>query len=72
MPRRIPDYPDEFEFYNALETFGSGITAVSVLIFIFNFYWLLFRNKRRAAKRMGTYQKRIGKVPPFRTFINKR
>jgi cytochrome c oxidase subunit 1 len=67
MPRRIPDYPDEFETYNAIETFGSGITVISVLIFIFNFYWLLFRNKRIAAKQRGTMLKHSGKIPPFRT-----
>jgi cytochrome c oxidase subunit 1 len=23
MPRRIPDYPDAFSFYNMIETFGA-------------------------------------------------
>lgn len=68
MPRRIPDYPDEFEVYNAIETFGSSITLISVFIFIFNFYWLLFKNKRIAAKQRGNMLKRTGNIPPFRGY----
>lgn len=34
MPRRIPDYPDAYLFWNSVSTFGSYLTAVSLLIFI--------------------------------------
>ena len=33
MPRRIPDYPDAYFFWNALASFGSAVSVVSLLIF---------------------------------------
>ncbi len=35
MPRRIPDYPDAFAGWNAVSTYGSYISAVGVLVFLF-------------------------------------
>ena len=35
MPRRIPDYPDGFQFWNTFITLGSFMTFVSVVIFFF-------------------------------------
>jgi len=35
MPRRIPDYPDSFEFWNTVATYGSYITVISSLFFFF-------------------------------------
>lgn len=35
MPRRIPDYPDSFAFWNYLSSFGSYITIVGLLFFIY-------------------------------------
>jgi len=34
QPRRIPDYPDEFAFWNLISSFGSLITAVGVILLI--------------------------------------
>jgi cytochrome c oxidase subunit I len=34
MPRRIPDYPDVFYFWNYIASFGSFVSALSVLLFI--------------------------------------
>jgi cytochrome c oxidase subunit I len=34
MPRRIPDYPDHFEFWNRVSSFGAMLTLVSFLVFI--------------------------------------
>ena len=33
MPRRVPDYPDAFHFFNKLATWGSEVSAFSLLIF---------------------------------------
>jgi len=35
MPRRIPDYPDAFAFWNAVASFGSQITTIGVLFFFY-------------------------------------
>jgi heme/copper-type cytochrome/quinol oxidase subunit 1 len=38
MPRRIPDYPDVFAYWNFWSSFGSYITVIGALIFIINIY----------------------------------
>jgi heme/copper-type cytochrome/quinol oxidase subunit 1 len=35
MPRRIPDFPDEFAGWNAIASFGSLVSVFSVLLFIY-------------------------------------
>ena len=35
MPRRIPDYPDAFYLFNKIATWGSEISAFSLIIFFF-------------------------------------
>ena len=37
MQRRIADYPEQYSDLNVLSTVGSGIIAVSVVIFVYNF-----------------------------------
>jgi heme/copper-type cytochrome/quinol oxidase subunit 1 len=34
MPRRIPDYPDAYDIWNVLASFGSYFSAVSAVLFI--------------------------------------
>ena len=38
QPRRIPDFPDAFAGWNALASFGSYISALSVLLFFYIVY----------------------------------
>jgi cytochrome c oxidase subunit 1 len=38
MPRRIPDYPDVFAFWNNVCTFGSNISIVGTIIFFYVIY----------------------------------
>ena len=33
MPRRIPDYPDAFFFFNSISSCGSFISVISLIIF---------------------------------------
>lgn len=38
MPRRIPDYPDAFYFWNSICSFGSSVSFVSVILFLYIIY----------------------------------
>ena len=38
MPRRIPDYPDAFGGWNAIISYGSIVSMVSSLLFIYILY----------------------------------
>jgi cytochrome c oxidase subunit I len=38
MPRRIPDYPDAFSGWNAVASFGSGISMISARFFLYIMY----------------------------------
>jgi heme/copper-type cytochrome/quinol oxidase subunit 1 len=41
MPRRIPDYPDAYSGWNSVASFGSYISAISALLFLFIVYLTL-------------------------------
>lgn len=41
MPRRIPDYPDVFSYWNEVSTYGSFISFVGVLVFFVNVFFAL-------------------------------
>jgi len=38
MPRRIPDYPDAFEFWNFVSSFGSLVSIASLFVFLYALY----------------------------------
>jgi cytochrome c oxidase subunit 1 len=38
MPRRIPDYPDAYAEWNAIASFGSYVSLVSVFVFFYMLY----------------------------------
>jgi len=46
MPRRIPDYPDAFAGWNIIASFGSYISAISALFFLFVVYHTLTSGKK--------------------------
>jgi cytochrome c oxidase subunit 1 len=46
MPRRIPDYPDAFAFWNQVATFGSYLTFSGLVLFFFLCYRALIDAKQ--------------------------
>jgi cytochrome c oxidase subunit I len=46
MPRRIPDYPDVFQFWNSVITYGSIFTDMGILFF-FWIIWEMFGTEQR-------------------------
>jgi cytochrome c oxidase subunit I len=47
MPRRIPDYPDAFAGWNAIASFGSYISAISVVFFFYIVYVTLTTDPKK-------------------------
>jgi heme/copper-type cytochrome/quinol oxidase subunit 1 len=41
MPRRVPDYPDAYEGWNTVSSFGSYVSLVSVFLFFASIYLML-------------------------------
>ena len=46
MPRRIPDYPDAFYIFNKIASWGSYISAISVIIFFYLVFEALSSNRK--------------------------
>lgn len=44
MPRRIPDYPDVFAFWNFVITFGSFISLIGMFVFFFLVFKALYNS----------------------------
>lgn len=46
MPRRIPDYPDAFSGWNAVASYGSLVTTLSIILWFYIVYRTLTDNVR--------------------------
>ena len=72
MPRRIPDYPAQFEHYNLISSYGYAIMAVGMLFFFVNVIWSLIAGKRVAGNYWGegatTLEWTLPSPPPFHQF----
>ncbi|MBM3541352.1 MAG: cytochrome c oxidase subunit I [Alphaproteobacteria bacterium] len=72
MPRRIPDYPDAYAGWNMVASYGSYISGVAVLVFL----WIVFRaftvGEKVGANPWGkgatTLEWTVSSPPPFHTF----
>jgi len=45
MPRRIPDYPDQFYFWNKIASFGSLFTFFGIFLFLIMIFDVLKTRK---------------------------
>jgi cytochrome c oxidase subunit 1 len=52
MPRRIPDFPDAYAGWNAIASFGSYISAISVVLFFYIAYVTLTQGERVTSKNV--------------------
>jgi cytochrome c oxidase subunit 1 len=69
MPRRYADYPDAFAGWNFLSSFGSYISGVGVLIFLYG-VWHAFAKKTRVGNNpwgvgATTLEWVLSSPPPF-------
>jgi cytochrome c oxidase subunit 1 len=55
MPRRIPDFPDAFGFWNSISSVGSIITLLSTLFFFYVIYSTLTSNLRSSFNSWKSY-----------------
>ncbi|CAA9520302.1 MAG: Cytochrome c oxidase polypeptide I [uncultured Sphingomonas sp.] len=72
MPRRYPDYPDAFEYWNNISTVGYMITVASMGIFFVNLFWSLAAGKKAPDNPWGegatTLEWTLSSPPPYHQF----
>ena len=72
MPRRYPDYPDAFEYWNRVSSIGYMITVAAMGIFFVNLFWSLFAGKKAPNNPWGegatTLEWTLSSPPPFHQF----
>jgi len=72
MPRRIPDYPDPFAFWNHIASLGFVVMASSLIVFFGNIFWSLRAGPRAAANPWGegatTLEWSLPSPPPYHQF----
>ena len=72
MPRRYPDYPDAFAYYNQMASWGYAIMGVGMIIFFINLFWSLLAGRKADANPWGegatTLEWTLSSPPPFHQF----
>ncbi|MDP4540898.1 cytochrome c oxidase subunit I [Qipengyuania sp. DY56-A-20] len=72
MPRRIPDYPAAFEYWNNISSVGYHIMAASMLLFFANLIYAFTVGKKAPANPWGegatTLEWTLSSPPPFHQF----
>ena len=72
MPRRIPDYPDEYAFWNYVASLGAFLGFISAIFFVFVVFHALTRGKDAPANPWGdgadTAEWTVPSPAPFHTF----
>jgi len=72
MPRRIPDYPDAFAYWNHVASIGYGIMALGMLVFFVNVILSLIAGKKAGDNPWGegatTLEWTLSSPPPYHQF----
>jgi len=72
MPRRYPDYPAAFEYWNTVASHGYEIMTAGMGIFFINLIWSLAAGKKAPANPWGegatTLEWTLSSPPPFHQF----
>jgi cytochrome c oxidase subunit 1 len=72
MPRRYPDYPEAFAYWNEIASIGYGIMALGMVIFFVNIAYALVAGRRAEGNYWGegatTLEWTLSSPPPFHQF----
>jgi cytochrome c oxidase subunit I len=72
MPRRYPDYPEAFQFWHEISTYGYYIMAGSMIFFFVNIAYALMAGRKAEANPWGegatTLEWTLPSPPPFHQF----
>jgi cytochrome c oxidase subunit I len=72
MPRRYPDYPDAYAYWNTIATHGYSIMAAGMAIFFLNLIWSLMAGKKAPDNPWGegatTLEWTLSSPPPYHQF----
>ncbi|MFM9978459.1 MAG: cytochrome c oxidase subunit I [Sphingomonadaceae bacterium] len=72
MPRRIPDYPDAYAYWNDIASYGYLIMAASMVVFFVNLFVSLAAGRKAADNPWGegatTLEWTLSSPPPYHQF----
>ena len=73
MPRRIPDYPDAYAYWNHIASdYGYSLMAIGMLVFFVNIIWSFAAGKKAADNPWGegatTLEWTLSSPPPYHQF----
>ena len=72
MPRRIPDYPEAFAYWNHVSSLGYIVMALGMVAFFVNIAWSFIAGKKAADNPWGegatTLEWTLSSPPPHHQF----
>jgi len=72
MPRRIPDYPEAYAFWNSIASYGYLVMLAGMAVFFVNIIWALAAGRKAEANPWGeganTLEWTLSSPPPFHQF----
>ena len=72
MPRRVPDYPEAFAYWNHVSSIGYVVMAVGMVIFFINIAWSFIGGRKAVDNPWGegatTLEWTLSSPPPYHQF----